>query len=108
MGQGFGRIVTIVLLIGLLASFLALIFGDSTRSRADRLANFTRRQGVKVTATSAPYVSNALARSRFGGGPVWSSPSSAARASVCRSVPPTTRTPLGPNGWCSSVAGSSA
>ncbi|HNQ06003.1 MAG TPA: hypothetical protein PKH97_02320 [Tetrasphaera sp.] len=65
MGQGFGRIVTIVLLIGLLASFLALIFGDSTRSRADRLANFTRRQGVKVTATSAPYVSNALARSRF-------------------------------------------
>lgn len=65
MGDGVMQVFGIVLLIGLPVSILLLIFGDSTISRAGRLASFSRRQGVELTASSAAYVSNALARSRF-------------------------------------------
>lgn len=60
-----GILLTVALTALIIAAGLSLIFGDSTASRAARLANFTRRQGVTVTAESAPMVTRALAQSRF-------------------------------------------
>ena len=49
-----GILLTVALTALIIAAGLSLIFGDSTASRAARLANFTRRQGVTVTGRERP------------------------------------------------------